>query len=302
MARKKSLNKFKFDGRTSLGILFLLPGSLVIFIVTYLPALWNVILSFMEWDGFLVRNWVGFKNYVQSFQDALVFSAMRNSIVLGLGQTFFAVIVGLVLVALIYRMGRFESAVYRLILFIPIMMPLAIIGLLFSFVYNPDMGILNNFLRLIGLNVLTRPWLEDLNTVMPSLQFVGVWRMSGLTMMFYFAAMQLIPPALFEASHIDGASYSQQFFRIVIPLIKPSIQLSAVYSFMVTFKTYDLVKVMTNGGPGRFSQTVPLMMMNTAFMFNEFGYAAALGVELTVVILVIIQLSKLIIRSEYYEY
>jgi ABC-type sugar transport system permease subunit len=120
--------------------------------------------------------------------------------------------------------------------------------------------------------------------------------------MLNFAAMQMLPESIFESSRIDGASYSRQFFSLILPLIKPTILMSATYSLVLNFKSYDLVFVMTRGGPGTVSQTVPIDIMKTAFNFNEFGYSAAMGLALCVVVMLVIVAVRRALRGETYEY
>ncbi|NMO97676.1 carbohydrate ABC transporter permease [Paenibacillus lemnae] len=287
---------------TFTGLLFLLPALTFILFSIFIPTVWNFLLSFQEWDGFQQYRWVGMANYVQAFEDRVTRNSLYNSIFIAVISTFFAVVIGIALAALIYRLGRKEGAVYRLILFMPSMLPIAIIGLLFTFMYNPEMGLVNAFLRAIGMDSFAKAWLENKDTVLWSIVIVGIWRIAGLTMMLCFAAIQNIPASLFESARLDGAGFMKQFFQLVLPLIKPIVQLSAVFTLVMQFKTYDLVFVMTQGGPGSASKTIPLHMIDTAFTYNEFGVSAAMGFILTVIVAIIILLTSRLLRGEYYEY
>jgi ABC-type sugar transport system permease subunit len=284
------------------GILFMLPALAFIAFAIFIPTIWNIILSFQEWDGYLHREWVGFQNYIEALQDENVLKSLYNSIYMAVAITIAALVIGIALAGFLYRLGRREGAVYRLILFMPVMLPVAIIGLLFTFMYNPEMGLINQFLRAIGLDSWTRAWLENPQTVLLCIIIVGIWRLTGLTMMLCFAAMQNIPTSLFESSKLDGASYARQFFSIVLPLIKPIIQLSAVFTLVLAFKSYDLVFVMTEGGPGILSRTIPLQMIDTAFTYSEFGYSAAMGFLLTVAVMLIILITNKLLQGPTYEY
>jgi raffinose/stachyose/melibiose transport system permease protein len=299
---EKPINK-NIASRVSLtGIVFLVPSLLFVIFSVYIPFVWNIILSFEKWDGFKKYSWVNLNNYAEILKTQDVFRYMKNSVFLALSSTVISVVLGLILAGLIYQMGKKESAFYRLVFFMPVMLPLAIIGLLFTFVYNPDMGILNNFLKLVGLGSQAKAWLENSNTVMWCISIVDIWSMTGLTMMLCFASMQSLPQSLFESAHLDGAGYIRQFFSIMIPLIKPIIQLSAVFTLVKCFKSYDLVFVMTRGGPGDISTTVPINMLITAFSYSEFGLSAATGVVFSVVILIIVFITKSILKGEQYEY
>lgn len=282
--------------------LFLLPALATMIYAVYIPFGWNTVLSFQEWNGFAEPVFVGFDNFVKMFQDPNAMRSFGNSIFLAVVGTAIAVTLGIVLAAFVYKVSLREGSFYRLVIFLPVMLPTAVVGLLFTFVFNPDMGLLNNLLRAIGLEQYATAWLEDSNTVMWCLVAVNVWKVSGLTMMLSYAAMQMLPESIFESSRIDGANYPRQFFSLILPLIKPTILMSTVYSLVMNFKSYDLVFVMTRGGPGTLSQTVPINMMKTSFVFNEFGYSAAMGLILCAVVMLVIVIVRRVLRGESYEY
>ncbi|WP_158602226.1 carbohydrate ABC transporter permease [Cohnella endophytica] len=299
----KAGSKSKLNRTTTItGIAFLIPAVVMITFAIFIPTIWNFILSFQHWDGGSNRSWVGLDNYKEVFADKTAIISIKHSVYLSVTSTFVAVIVGVVLAVLIYRLGRKEGMVYRLILFIPSMMPLAIIGVLFTFIYNPEMGLLNQFLKLIGADSLATAWLEDKNTVLNAVVFVGIWRIAGLAMMLCFAAMQGIPISLLESSRLDGAGYFKQITQIIIPLIKPIVLLSFIFTLVMQFKTYDLVFVLTKGGPGNFSKTVPLHMIDTAFSFGEYGQSAAMGFLFAIIVTFFILLTNRLLRGESYEY
>lgn len=282
--------------------LFLVPALLFITYAVYIPFGWNTVLSFQEWNGFSDPKWVGVDNYTNAFADAIALKSLGNTVFLGLVSTIGAVVIGVLLAALIYQVYRREGAFYRLILFMPVMLPAAIIGLLFVFIFNSEMGLLNSLLRVIGLGDLTTAWLENKNTVMWCLAFVNTWKMAGLTMMLSFAAMQMLPASIFESSKLDGATNRRQFFSLILPMIRPTILLAAVYSMAVNFKSYDIVSIMTGGGPGTTSSVVPIYMIKTGFKFGEFGFSAAQGMVLAVTVILIVVVVRRIFRGETYEY
>jgi ABC-type sugar transport system permease subunit len=281
-------------------LLFLFPAALFILFSYVVPVVWNVILSFQSWDGFISREWVGIANYLNVVRDGGAIGSFYNSAFLAVVSTAVAVVVGFLLAILIYNVGRREGSVYRLVLFTPVMLPLSIIGLLFAFIFSPQLGPLNQFLRLIGLDALALAWLGNPKSVMWAVSFVESWRMSGLTMMLCYAALQSIPNSILEAATIDGANYFGRL-AVILPLVRPIVQVAAVYTLITSFKTYDLVFVMTRGGPGTCSVVTPLYMLRRAFYFNQFGYTASIGVVYTVLILAILVLVRRILKSEYYE-
>jgi raffinose/stachyose/melibiose transport system permease protein len=163
-------------------------------------------------------------------------------------------------------------------------------------------GILNNFLRSIGLGNLTEAWLAKPPLNLYAICAVNVWRSVGLPMILTYAALQSIPISLFEASKLDGATYLGQVRLIVLPLLRPIILTATTFLLIINFKAYDLVLVLTKGGPGNTSRIVPIHIVQTAFTFNNFGSAASMGVIMTFVVLAVLGITRLIMRSETYEY
>jgi ABC-type sugar transport system permease subunit len=283
------------------GILFLIPAVVFLLYANFIPFFWNMVLAFQKWNGFKAATWIGAKNFRRAFGDELVWKSLGNSLYLAIVSTAGSVVLGILLAAFLYRLGRREGSIFRLILFMPSMMPIAVIALLFTFIYNPSMGILNNLLILLGKGDLTTAWLEDQNTVLFCIAVVNIFRMTGSTMLLCFASMQVIPSSFLESSILDGAGYAQQYFRIILPLIKPTILISTINTLTTNFKTYDTVFILTRGGPGNFSKTVPIYMTETAFINSEFGYSAAMGVILTVTIMLIIVTLRKFMGGEQHE-
>ncbi len=283
------------------GILFLAPAIVFLLYANFVPFFWNLVLSFQKWNGFKAATWVGIRNFKRAFADELVWKSLYNSVFLAFVSTAGAVILGILLAAFLYRLGQREGSIFRLILFMPSMLPIAIVALLFTFIYNPTMGILNNFLILLGHSDWTTAWLEDKNTVLLCIALVNVFRMTGTTMLLCFAAMQVIPTSFLESSILDGAGYPQQYFQIILPLIKPTILLSTINTLTTNFKTYDTVFILTRGGPGNLSKTVPIYMTESAFINSEFGFSAAMGVILTITITLIILALRKTLEVEQYE-
>lgn len=285
-----------------LGVILILPAFLFILLDIIIPIAWNVILSFQKWSGLGPIKWAGINNFVQVVTDEVTRTSFSNSIIIAVFSALIAILGGLLLAILIYRMNRREGAFYRLVFFTPNMLPLTVVGLLFVFIYNPDVGILNNVLGVLGLGILKHAWLAEPGTVLAALAVTGGWRVAGLTMMLCYTAISSIPVSLFEAGKMDGAGYFKIVRMVILPMIRPTIQTCALLTMIITFKTYDLVYVMTKGGPGDLSRTVPLRMLDVGFIYNEFGYAAAMGTVFTLVVMVIIFIIRKVMKGEVYEY
>lgn len=285
-----------------IGTAFLIPAAIFIVMFNVIPFFWNLILSFQTWNGFSDPEFAGFANFISNFKDPLVRKALLNSIIYAFGSTAGSVILGIAFAVLIIRLAQKEGSIFRLILYSPAMLPTAVVGVMFVFFFNAEMGLLNKFLELIGLESLQHVWLQDKATAMACIIFVAIWKNAGTVMLMVFAAMQGIPTSLYECSRLDGASFMQQMTKVVFPLIKPMIQLATVNTLGAQFKSYDLIFTMTQGGPANLTTTVPIVMKKTAFAFGKFGPAASLGVLFTIVVAVSIVLVRRSLRGETYEY
>lgn len=284
-----------------MGIGFMMPAMIMILLTIIIPMIWNFVLSFNEWNGMNKLNFIGIDNYKKAITDSATRLAFTNSIFMALVSTAIAIVSGLILAIMIYRMGKIEGALFRFVFFTPSMIPLTIIGILFVFILSPDIGLLNNFLRLVGLGSFQHAWLSDPDLVVWVIAIVSGWRFSGVIMMLCYTGIIGIPTVLFEAAQIDGAGFVKQIRTIILPMIKPTIQLSIVMMLIWSFKTYDIVWAMTKGGPGKESLTVPIRMLQTTFTFNKFGYGAAIGVILTLVVAIFIIVAQKLTKGETYE-
>ena len=294
--------KKKGDSVSRTGIIFITPALIFVITCNVVPFIWNIILSFQNWNGFGKGTFAGFSNYIANFKDPLLWHSLSNSLLYAFTSTSGAVILGLFLATLVFKMSGKEGSVFRLILYGPSMLPTAVVGLMFIFFYNPEMGLFNQFLSLIGLDGLTHVWLQDKGTAMVCIIIVAIWKCAGSVMMLTFASMQSLPSSLYESSELDGATYWKQMWHITYPLIKPMILLATINVLGGQFKSFDLIFTMTQGGPGSLTSTVPIVMTKRAFGFGEFGNAASIGVIFTFTVAISIVIVRYILRGEEYEY
>ncbi len=285
-----------------IGLVFLLPAIVVYLIFAVVPFFDNLVLSFQKWNGFSARTFVGLENYVTAFTDDVFQTAIKNSVFLGVFSSIISVIIGVLFAWLLLFVSRSWGGVYRTILFSPSMIPAVITALIFSFVFEPEFGILNSVFRALGLDSLVHAWLTNKNTVMGCLLFVSAWKQVGLTMVLCFAGMQGIPISLFEAAKLEGAGDWYIFKKIIAPLTGSFIQLSAVFALMSGLKIYDTVFALTNGGPGNYTMVMPMWIMRNTFSFNEYGFGAAMSVIFVVIVLIGEIAVKKLVKGDSYEF
>lgn len=283
------------------GILFLLPAAVIYLIFAVIPFFDSFILSFHDWNGFGEREFVGLQNYIDAFGDKTFRMAIKNSIYLGFASAFFSVILGVLMAWFLLYVGRKWGGFFRTVLFSPSMIPGVITALIFSFVFEPEIGILNSLLNAMGLENLTTAWLTNKGTALNCILLVSAWKQVGLTMVLCFAGMQGVDTSLVESARLDGATDFQVFRKIILPLIMPFVQLSAIFAVMSGIKIYDTVVALTNGGPAKSTVVMPMWILQQSFSFNKYGYGAAMSMIFVVVVLLGMIVVKGIIRSDKYE-
>jgi ABC-type sugar transport system permease subunit len=246
------------------------------------PLFRAILLSFQSWDGLRPATWVGLRNYSNLFQDRIFLLALRNTAYFVVATTIFQTTIPL-LVANLVNSGVRGSMAFRTIYFMPVVISLAVTGLLWSIIYEPNFGVLNEILRRIGLESWTNLWLANRNTVMPSLIVVSIWQSLGFYLVIYFAGLQSIPQELYEAASLDGANAFRRLVHVTVPLLAPVTTVVIVLNTINGIKVFDQIWVMTAGGPNHASDTLGTYLYTIAFgalgsSNPQLGYASAIGI------------------------
>ncbi len=283
------------------GFLFLAPAAVIYVIFAVWPFFDSLILSFHEWNGFSARTFIGLDNYITAFKDKTFLLAIKNSVYLGVISSIVSVIVGVLMAWLLLYVSRRWGAFFRTILFSPSMIPAVITGLIFAFVYEPEIGVLNNLLAAIGLESLEHAWLTDQSTALNCILFVSAWKQVGLTMVLCFAGMQGVDASLIESARLDGAGDWKIFRNILLPLTMPFVQLSAIFAMMSGLKIYDTVVALTGGGPAKSTTVMPLWILQNSFSFNKYGYGAAMSMIFVLIVLLGMIAVKAVVKGDTYE-
>jgi raffinose/stachyose/melibiose transport system permease protein len=261
----------------AVGGLFFMGPALVIFLgVVAIPIAMSVFYSFHDWNGISPKIWSGIDNYVKLFDDPVVWKALQNSLYLTLGALIVQLPVGLVMAALL-SIGLRGSNFLKTIYFTPVMLSTAVLGILWGQIYDPNFGLLNNLLIKLGLESWTQTWLGDESTALLSVIAVVAWQFIGFYIVVYFAALQNISDEVLESARMEGAKEWTIFFRIQIPLIWPTITFTVLNCVINSLKYFDLIYIMTNGGPNHSSEVLASYMMSNAFKQMDFGYGSAIS-------------------------
>ncbi|WP_336183914.1 carbohydrate ABC transporter permease [Bacillus sp. 205(2023)] len=269
--------------------LFLLP-ALVFLLFVYIPIFENVFLSLFQWSSFSPeKTFIGLKNYVELFRDPVFYQALTNNVLYAVISIVCQVFGGLILAAVLEdKLVRKWSPFFRTVFFLPVVISMTVIALLFDFIYNPETGLLNQLLQVIGLDQLTRAWLGEDSTAMLSVIFVSQWQSVGYIAMLYIVSIQKIPDELYEAARLDGAGKIQQFFHITIPQTKEMSFVAVVMTLTGAFTVFNEPYILTGGGPGNASEVLSTFLYKSAFTKDMMGYASAIA---TIVLLITLALS-----------
>ena len=238
-------------------------------------------LSLTDWTGVAGEaHYVGAGNYARLGGDSLFLDAVRNNAVMLVVVPFATIAIGLALASLLRR--RRGAGGYQIVYFFPQLLSLVVIGVLWSFVYNPNTGLLNSGLRAVGLGSLARSWLAEPAFALAAVMAVLVWSSVGFYVVLFRAAIDGIPPELYEAALLDGAGAWTTFRRITVPLVRETVQVAFVYLGIAALDGFAVVQVMTvgPGGPDGATEVIGLSLYRNAFTYGKFGYASAMGVAL----------------------
>jgi len=235
--------------RDRVGYLYVLPGFLFFAVFVALPFLHALVLSAFRWDGLSDPVWVGLHNYIDVLTLERLRLALMHSVYFIFFFTFLPVTIGLLLTALMSRRRVRGLSGFRTVLFLPQILPMVMVGLTFRWIYSPN-GMLNDALTAVGLEAFTKPWLGSFTWALPAVGLVGTWKIYGLAMVLFMAGVQKIPTTLYEAARIDGAGPVREFFAITLPGLKRELIVAVSVTSLIALRVFDVVWVMTGGGPG----------------------------------------------------
>lgn len=279
------------------GILYLVPGLLTYTVFILIPVVQTIFLSGMDWSGMGSKKFIGMQNYLELFSDPIFFQSLTNNVTLVFYIMVLPTLLGLFLASLIELNNITYRKIFEVAFFMPYILSLVVVGVIWRWIYNPVFGVLNEFLSRIGLSSLTRAWLGDSQTALVSVGMTGTWVNYGFAMVIFLAGYRKISPNLYDAVALDGGNGWHKFWYVALPSLTNEIMVVAVYLFINSLKTFDLVYVMTKGGPGYATNVLSLYVFRNAFQYNRNGYAAALAVTLMFIIftstLVVTQVRKL---------
>jgi multiple sugar transport system permease protein len=284
--------------RTITGLLFVAPSFALFLAFVAVPVVFAFYISFNDWSMLKSPSWAGLANYARLFQDEIFFLSLWNSVLYT--ALYVPLVAGAALLAAVAANRRLRGqTAFKALIFVPVITSSIVVGVVWFYIYNPEFGPLNALLRSVGLP--GGLWLGDQATALPSLVAISIWQRFGWFMVLLLAGLQDIPTEINEAAAIDGASAWTSFLHITLPLLRPALAMVSVLAAIGSFQIFDLVFVMTNGGPAYATETLSFYIYMQAFKSLNMGYAGAMSYALFLIVflLTLVQLRVLRPAAEY---
>lgn len=279
--------------RERVGYYFILPAVAFFAIFIAYPLVKSFYISLHSWPGFGPEKWVGLGNFTGMFKDQVWREALEHTLIFTAATTVISTVVAMVVAVVLKARWRF-GVVFRVAILVPSLMSLVVSGTLWGLIYEPSFGILDQFFASIGLRSLSISWLSNSYTVLPSIIAVTIWQSVGFFMLIFYAALHDIDPELYEAARIDGASVLAQFRHVTVPMLRTVTSIVVTLNLINGVKTFDLIYVMTGGGPNNASASLTTYLYNLAFggqvagAVPLVGYATAIGVMVLLLAVIIV--------------
>ena len=260
--------------------IFILPAILGTFIFIIIPVICSFGLSFTDWDLLNPIKFVGIENYKLLFKDGLFYKILTNTVVFALATSILGVIIPLIRASILNSKIR-GSEFFKTAYFLPFITPMVVIGIIWAWIFDPNIGLLNQVLH-ININ-----WLYDSKFALPALIIVSVWKLIGYNMIIFLSSLSSISNSMFEAAKIDGANAFQTFKNVTIPLLSPTIFFVIIITAISSFQVFDLIYLMTQGGPFDSTNVLVYAIYKNAFEYFNVGKASAIAYILFAIILVL---------------
>ncbi|MCR5674632.1 MAG: sugar ABC transporter permease [Lachnospiraceae bacterium] len=263
--------------------LFLLPGLLLFVSILIAPIAVSVYRSMYDWNGFSEGTFIGLENYKELFTNGSIkfMVSLKNSLILAAFSVFVQLPMSLGLALILGRKPKGERF-YLTVFFMPVLISTVVIGQLWLKIYNPDYGLLNTLLGVLHLDSWKHVWVGEVKTALGSIIVPTIWQYVGYHMLLMYAGVKGVSPDLREAAMLDGATAGQVDRYIVIPIIKPIIRVSVIFAVTGSLKTYDLVRILTEGGPFQTTEVPSTLLENMLFLRNRYGMGSTISVMLII--------------------
>ncbi|NHN31325.1 carbohydrate ABC transporter permease [Paenibacillus agricola] len=272
-------------------VMGLLPSILIYTLFVFVPVIWSAYYGFFDWKGIGEAKYIGLKNYVEVIHDTIFWRALKNNVIFVLASVFGQLPLALILAIVLFKNNALQRFL-RSAVFMPMVMSSVVIGMIWQYIYHPQIGILNFLLDYLGLASWKLQWLSDSNIAIYSLIPPLTWSFVGLYLIIFISALQNIPGEIHDAAQIDGASGARKIISVTLPMIWTTIQVAIVLCISGSLKSFDLVYVMTKGGPAHATELLATYMYNSTFSSYRYGYGSAISTSIILLSLIFIGTSQ----------
>lgn len=255
----------------------LLPALVVYAMFVLYPIFNSVYLSFFRWDGFGDKIFIGFTNYTELLRDQVFWHSFKNNIYFLLFAVFGQVSIGLLLAVVLSGKAIKGRGIYKTVFFMPVVLSTVVVSLFWSMMYNYQIGLINNVLIRLGLEDWIRNWLGEPSIAVFTICIALLWQFCGFYMIIFLSALQSIPNEVLEAAELDGATGLRKLWRITLPMISGTIFVCIALCVSYALKTFDMIFVMTKGGPNRATEVMATYMYHSTFSSLRFGYGSTIS-------------------------
>jgi raffinose/stachyose/melibiose transport system permease protein len=291
------MHKFFRNGKVIAALV--VPGLAVLVFAIFVPIGYSVYYSLTDWTGFGTPNAVGLDNYVNILtNDPVFWTSLVNALWLVLATVFLQNPVAFILAAVLSKLSSKWSQTLRTLFFVPAVLSVVVITALWVNILNPNFGLLNKALELVGLKALALSWLSDPNTALGAVIWIITWAGFGWALLFYYTGLMTVPTELNEAAAIDGANAWQKYTKVVVPAMMPTISAVIVIDVISCLKQMEVIFLSTQGGPGQTTQFIAVYLYQKAFSASEYGYGNALSVLFVVVAIGLTLLVQRLLKTE----
>ncbi|OXS56293.1 sugar ABC transporter permease [Cohnella sp. CIP 111063] len=276
----------------------ILPALLIYLFFVVVPIFWSAYYGFFDWKGIGAAKFIGFDNYAEVVRDPIFWKGFKNNMLIVAASVFGQVPIAMILALLLTRSNLFQKMI-RASVFMPMVLSSVVVGIIWSYIYHPQIGILNFLLDSVGLEHLKKAWLSEPSISMYMIMIPIIWNYIGPYMIIFIAALQNIPSEINDAAQIDGVGSTRKLFQITLPMIWDTIKVVVVLCISGSLKAFDLIYVMTGGGPAHTTEVLASYMYNSTFNVYRFGYGSAISTSIIILSLILILGSQYLMKRDY---
>ncbi len=279
-------------------VIGLIPALLLYLFFVIVPIFWSAYYGFFDWKGIGAAKFIGLDNYKEVIQDPIFWLSFKNNMLVVAASVFGQVPIAMILALLLTRSTLFQRAI-RASVFMPMVLSSVVVGIIWGYIYHPQIGILNFILDAAGLDMLKKAWLSEPSVSMYALMVPIIWNYIGPYMIIFIAALQNISPEINDAAQIDGVGPARKLFTITLPMIWDTIKVVIVLCISGSLKAFDLIYVMTGGGPAHTTELLASYMYNSTFNVYRFGFGSAISTAIIILSLLLIAGSQYLMKRDY---